>query len=254
MIKYVFLNSGILSIPLQTLSLFVRSTFLSEDGNGLTTKPVSNHSTEIKMTAGLNPIDLIPDIELMPLPINAMDLTLEENLALYPKIGLFTILATLLQAKSRGTVRLASPNPLDRPVVDFNYLSDPSDITLARKAIRLSLKLGETMKAAGFPLLSNLSYPEELHKLDIENGNTVEMDKFIRQQTRSTFHYSCSCRMAPGDDEVSPGVVDDELRVYGVQNLRVCDTSVFPEIISSHTQAPAVMVAERCADFIKTRA
>ncbi|KAH8586212.1 hypothetical protein B0O99DRAFT_558419 [Bisporella sp. PMI_857] len=245
--KYIFRKTGLLSIPIQMLSLFVRSTSLNEDGSYLFAEPSDKDKGSTTPIAA----ELIPNIELMPLPANAMDVNMEEHNALYPKIGIFSIIATVVRPKSRGTVRLASSNPHDRPKVDFGFLSDPSDLIIARKAVRLSLKVGQAMKASGFSLQRNLCYPEEKQKIDIENGNTKEMDRFIRQKVRSTFHYACSCRMAPQHDKLSPGVVDDKLRVYGVRNLRVCDTSVFPEIISSHLQAPAVMIGERCADFIK---
>jgi len=100
-------------------------------------------------------------------------------------------------------------------------------------------------------MIRGITFPEENHAKDVKNGNTEEMDKFIWHRARPTFHFSCTCRMAPEHDPQAPGVVDDKLRVHGVSNLRVCDTSVFPQIISSHLQAPAVMIAERCADFIR---
>lgn len=108
------------------------------------------------------------------------------------------------------------------------------------------------MKAFGFPIQQNLTYPEDQHQMDIEEGNTEEIDNFTRQRARPTFHCVCSCRMARQDDVESLDVVNDELRVYGVRNLRVCDASVFPEVVSSHLQAPVVMIAERCADFMRT--
>jgi choline dehydrogenase-like flavoprotein len=193
---------------------------------------------------------MIPDIELMPTAINTIDDT-DEHWRLYSKLGLCSILATAVQPKSRGTVRLASSDPHDRPKVDFGFLSNPADYTVLRKAIKLSLTMIEAMRATGFPMIRGVTFPEEKYQKDVENGNTEEMDKFIRHRARPTFHFSCTCRMASEDDPQAPGVVDDKLRVYGVSNLRVCDTSVFPQIISSHLQAPAVMIAERCADFIQ---
>lgn len=77
------------------------------------------------------------------------------------------------------------------------------------------------------------------------------LDRFIRRRARTTYHYACSCRMAPENDPKAPGVVDDSLWVHGVQNLRVCDSSVFPAIPSSHLMVPAVMVAKGWADLIK---
>ena len=124
-------------------------------------------------------------------------------------------------------------------------MRDPADFTLARKAVRLAIKLGDAMKAQGFPILRGITAPKS-------EKDDEEIDKLIRHRARTTYHYSSTCRMAPEMDAHSPGVVDDSLRVYGVSNLRVCDASVFPQIITSHLQAPVVMVAEKCADMIKT--
>ena len=114
---------------------------------------------------------------------------------------------------------------------------------MARKAVRLALRLGEAIKAQGFPILRGVVIPE---------SETADegLDDFIRRRARTTYHYSSTCRMAPESDV---GVVDDELRVHGVENLRVCDASVFPQIVAAHLQAPVVMVAEKCADMIMTR-
>ncbi|KAJ8059589.1 hypothetical protein OCU04_011244 [Sclerotinia nivalis] len=188
----------------------------------------------------------------MPLAVTAMN-DLEEHQRLFSKLGMFSILATLARPKSRGTVRLASPDPHQRPKVDFGILSDPEDYIVARAAVRLSLKMAETMRASGFPLQENITFSEDRQAKDVKNDNDEEIDKFIRRRIRTIYHYSSSCRMAPADDAKSPGVVDDQLKVHGVKGLRVCDTSIFPQIISHHLQAPAVMVAEKCADLIKTQ-
>ena len=233
-------------MPIQTSSLFVRSTSLSQGGRDLVASPVQKTSM---IRDDSSPQDLIPDVELMPLAFSALD-SLEEQMSLPSNIGTFSIFATLLQPKSVGSVRLASSSPHDRPKVDFGILSDASDYAVARAAIRLSLKLGEKMKAAGFPILRNLAFPEERQQRDINCGNNEEIDKFIRRRIRTTYHYSSTCRMGLEDDSKMPGVVDDELRVHGVTGLRVCDASVFPKILSAHLQAPTAMLAERCADFI----
>ena len=93
-------------------------------------------------------------------------------------------------------------------------------------------------------------YPIQLSSSDegSESESDEDLDRFIRQRIGSTYHYTSTCRMAPEEER---GVVDDELRVYGVQNLRIADASIFPVVPSAHPQAPVVMVAERCADFIK---
>jgi choline dehydrogenase len=75
--------------------------------------------------------------------------------------------------------------------------------------------------------------------------NDEDVDRFARENASSTYHYASTCPM--GTD----GVVDARLRVHGVRNLRIADASVFPRIPAAHLQAPVVMVAERCADFIE---
>ncbi|KAF7931558.1 uncharacterized protein EAE98_004294 [Botrytis deweyae] len=241
--KYIFFRSGILSMPINNITLFVRSSVLNQDYAGIDNEKLATASSQIQ--------DLIPDIELMPLAVTAMD-DLEEHQRLFSKMGMFSILATLAKPKSRGTVRLASSDPHQRPKVDFGILSNPEDYVVARASVRLSLKLAETMRASGFPLQENITFPEDKQAIDAKNNNDEEIDKFIRRRIRTIYHYSSSCRMAPADDAQSPGVVDDQLKVHGVRGLRVCDTSIFPQIISHHLQAPAVMVAEKCADMIKT--
>lgn len=234
-LKYVLFGSGILSMPIQTLSLFVRTTSLSKDGTKLLANSSKSETPKNnKRSSNYVPRDEIPDIEIMPLAVSSMD-NLEEHNRLYSKLGVFSLLATLALPHSRRTVRLRSSDPHDRPKVDFGLLSDPRDIVTARTAVRLSLKLGRDMKASGYPLLRNLTFDEE------KKDNDDALDKFIRERVRTTYHYACSCRMAPENDP-KPGVVDDELKVHGLSNVRVCDTSVFPQISSSHLQAPAVMV------------
>ncbi|KAF7956579.1 hypothetical protein EAE96_003913 [Botrytis aclada] len=243
--KYIFFRSGFLSMPINNITLFVRSMILNQDYTGIDNEKLATVSSQIQ--------DLIPDIELMPLAVTAMN-NLEEHQRLFFKMGMFSILATLAKPKSRGIVRLASSDPHQRPKVDFGILPNPEDYVVARASVQLSLKLAKTMKTSGFPLQEKITFPEDKQAKDAKknNNNNEEIDKFIRRMIRTIYHYSSSCRMAPVDDAESPGVVDDQLKVHGVKGLRVCDTSIFPQIISHHLQAPVVMVAEKCADLIKT--
>lgn len=107
------------------------------------------------------------------------------------------------------------------------------------------------MKAAGFPLQTNITLPEEKQAIDVESNSNKEIDKFIRRRIRTIYHYLSSCRMAPVDDPNTPGVVDDQLKVHGINGLRICDTSIFPQIVAHHLPAPDVIVTENCADLIK---
>ncbi|TGO83566.1 hypothetical protein BPOR_0626g00050 [Botrytis porri] len=225
--KHIVFRSGILSLPINNITLFVQSRILDQDYTGIDNKKLATASSQIQ--------DLIPDIELMPLAVTAMD-DLEEHQRLFSKMGMFSILATLAKPKSRGTVRLGSSDPHHRPKVDFGILSNPEDYVVARASVRLSLKIAETMKASGFPLQENITFPEDKQAKDATNNNDEEIDKFIRRRIRTIYHYSSSCRMAPVDDAESPGVADDQLEVH----------DYFASL-----QAPATMVAEKCADLIK---
>ncbi|KAF7900301.1 uncharacterized protein EAF01_007603 [Botrytis porri] len=235
--KHIVFRSGILSLPINNITLFVQSRILDQDYTGIDNKKLATASSQIQ--------DLIPDIELMPLAVTAMD-DLEEHQRLFSKMGMFSILATLAKPKSRGTVRLGSSDPHHRPKVDFGILSNPEDYVVARASVRLSLKIAETMKASGFPLQENITFPEDKQAKDATNNNDEEIDKFIRRRIRTIYHYSSSCRMAPVDDAESPGVADDQLEVHGVKSLRHIPTDYFASL-----QAPATMVAEKCADLIK---
>lgn len=239
-IKLIVLGTGILSLPIQMLSIFVRASSISDDKLDFRGQAPSDEKVGGEL-ASIGPEELLPDFEFMPLPIGGTDKYAEHKLR-FSHMGLFTFLTTLLRPKSRGTVRLASKNPYDRPKVDCNFMSDPADWPMIRKAIRVALKLGRGVKKTGFPLISGAIVPESESDSDI--------DKLIVQRARSVYHWSSTCRMAPESDD-APGVVADDLRVHGFSNLRVCDASIFPQTICTHTMAPVVMVAEKCADMIK---
>lgn len=235
-LEYLLFGTGLLSIPIQTLALFVRGTSLNNDASELLPSELNPNNGR----NALGPDNLLPDIEIMPLSISSID-NITEGPHSLQKIGVFSMLATVLRPKSHGSVRLRSSNPHDKPKIDFGLLSNPEDYIVARKAIRLSLKLGSAMKASGFPLLKGISVPV--------SETDEELDKVIRKYARTTYHYSGTCRMG---DEKDEGVVDDQLRVHGVENVRVCDASIFPQILATHLMAPIVMVAERCVDMIKS--
>ncbi|KAL9027156.1 MAG: hypothetical protein Q9196_004283 [Gyalolechia fulgens] len=132
-LKYIFRRRGILSMPIQVLSLFVRNSSIDDETAALVTATDDHDKFRL------------PDLEIMPLATSAMD-DLEEHKRHFSKIGVFSLLSTLLRPESRGTVRLASSNPFDRPKVDLNLLNEPMDLKMARKAVRLALNLGNAMK------------------------------------------------------------------------------------------------------------
>ncbi|KAG7088756.1 hypothetical protein E1B28_012722 [Marasmius oreades] len=231
LLKYVMTGGGTFSLPFMQTSLFVPSQLLDENSSVI-------HTDKTKLDSSVSAN--VPDIEIMPV---AYRCSLDNTVTV--KEGMFSFLIAHLRPKSSGSVRLASANPLDRPAVDLGYFSNPDDYVAMRKAVRLSLRLGEQIRSQGYPL-KDLQVPE--------TENDADIDRFIRKYLGTCYHYTSTCRMGAEDEVDRPGVVDDELKVHGIDALRVCDASIFPEIIATHTMAPTVVVAEKCADMMKAAA
>jgi len=140
---------------------------------------------------------------------------------------------------SRGEVTLASSDPLDRPIINFNYLSVSGDVKCAVAGVRWNLRI---LHAKPF---------DDIRGEEIAPGVNVRSDKdiesFIRRTASSTWHPAGTCKM--GDTEMA--VVDPRLRVRGIEGLRVVDASIMPAIVSGNTQAPTIMIAEKAADLIR---
>ena len=146
--------------------------------------------------------------------------------------------ADQLRPASRGTVELNSNNPADRPLVRFNYLSEPHDV---RELIEAHKKMQELMAQPAFDAFRG---PRIIPDPAVQTDREIE--SFIRATASTDYHPCGTCRM--GDDPYA--VTDGELRVHGIDNLRVVDASVMPDIISGNLNAPTQMIAERAADFI----
>lgn len=155
--------------------------------------------------------------------------------------GKFSTLAVILRPQSTGNVRIVSSDTDEPASIDLATLTDPHDWDVMRTAVRLSVALFKEMRAAGHQI-SGYRVPA--------SDSDADIDAHIKRYARTTYHYSSTCRMAPEDDP-KPGVVDDELRVHGLRGLRIADSSIFPQIPATHLQAPAVMVAEKCAAMIR---
>lgn len=153
--------------------------------------------------------------------------------------GGFVFFNVTLRPTSTGSIRLASTDPTADPIVDPNYFATENDWQVMRSAVRFALRLKHELAAQNYAISD----------ADVPAGPTdADMDAFIRSRSLSGSHHSSTCRMAP---ESEGGVVDDRLRVYGVRNLRVADSSIFPSILSAHLVAATVAVAEKCADMVK---
>ena len=149
-----------------------------------------------------------------------------------------------MRSKSRGMVTLRSPDPKDKPVIRFNYMSHPDDWADFRHCIRLTR---EIFGQAAFD-----PYRGE----EISPGGHVqsdaELDVFIRDHAESALHPCGTCRMGSKDDAAT--VVDPECRVIGVEGLRVADSSIFPRVTNGNLNAPSIMTGEKASDHILGRA
>ncbi len=148
-----------------------------------------------------------------------------------------------MRTKSRGWVRLASANPLDKPRIFFNYMGHPDDWTEMRACVRLTR---EIFAQPAF---------DRYRGREIQPGGEVrsdsEIDAFIRAKVESAYHPSCSCKMGAANDPHA--VVDPQTRVYGLTALRVVDSSIMPSVTTGNLNAPTIMIAEKASDHILGR-
>lgn len=151
----------------------------------------------------------------------------------------FSIGPTLVAPRSRGRLRLASSDPLAAPLIFGNHLSEPADLA----ALCWGIELAREIAAA--PAFDAYRGEEYLPGSQVRGRAAIE--QHVRDTTTLLYHPAGTCRM--GKDPLS--VVDPELRVHGIQALRVADASVMPSVIRGNTQAPTLMIAERLAAWLR---
>ena len=150
----------------------------------------------------------------------------------------YSIHCSIMQPKSRGTIRLADANPLSAPLIDPNYLSHPDDLNVMLAGLKKTLQI---MQSEAFDVIrGNMVYP-----LDVNNNE--QLIEYIRQTAETEYHPVGTCKM--GQDAMA--VVNSQLQVHGVKNLRVVDASIMPHIITGNTNAGVIAIAEKAADLIK---
>lgn len=175
-----------------------------------------------------------PDIELIFLP----GLEDDHNRKLHWGHG-YSSHVSVLRPKSRGTVRLASKDPIDAPIIDPQYLSHPDDMDVLVKGWHLQHQI---LQSAPFDKYRR----KALYPVDADDPDAVIAD--IRNRADTQYHAVGTCKMAPESDPLA--VVDSRLKVYGVKNLRVIDGSIMPTLVSGNTNAPIIMIAEKAVDMI----
>lgn len=153
----------------------------------------------------------------------------------------FSIMSCLLRPESTGSIRLNNRDPHGDPLVDFNTFSDPHDQDLTKlvAGLRIGRRLVATKPFEG--IVGDECRPGAGAQTD------DELEVYVRNSASTNFHPAGTCKMGPDPEHA---VVAPSLKVHGVQNLRVADASIMPQVIGGNTHSPTVMIAEKAADLI----
>jgi choline dehydrogenase len=177
-----------------------------------------------------------PDIQMHFLPAYVID----HGRVQVPGHGM-TLNTAYLRPESRGEVTLASSDPLDEPLIDPNYLSAPADLRHSIDGFKLAREILSRSSLAA------TTRAEHLPGAGVRSD--AEITAYIREYGKTDFHPAGTCKM--GHDDMA--VVDPELRVRGIEGLRVIDASVMPTLVSGNTNAASIMIGEKGADAIRGR-
>lgn len=195
--------------------------------------PVTTNIVEAGAFATVDPESSHPDIQLHFLPAYVVD----HGMMRIKGYGV-SLYSNLLRPRSRGNVRLRSAAPEDHPLIDPNYLADPYDRRMAVEGLKFAREVMAQKEFA--PLIDKERMPGREMKTD------EDLAAYVREWAKTDYHPVGTCRI--GNDKMA--VVTPDLKVRGVDGLRICDSSVMPNEISANTNAPTIMIAERAADMI----
>jgi choline dehydrogenase len=212
--KYVFQRKGLLTLSAAHIAAFVKS------------RP-----------------DLIsPDIQyhILPATVDTEKLASSGNMELEQAPGL-TIAPCQVRPESRGWIRIKSADPTVYPAIQPNYLSDPLDREVIVAGLKWARKIAS--QPALQPYVQNELTPGEAAKTD------ADLLEYARNNGATIYHPVGTCQMGHG----TRAVVDPQLRVHGIEGLRVVDASIMPRLVSGNTNAPTIMIAEKASDMILGR-
>jgi choline dehydrogenase-like flavoprotein len=179
-----------------------------------------------------------PDIQLAFLPSIVDEHTRKTHLG-----HGYTLHTTLMRPKSRGSVTLQSADPNQPPAIDPGFFTHPDDMAVAIKGARMGFEILEAKAMAPYR-------GKRLHPFDVNDDKAMEA--FLRATCDTEYHPVGTCKMGPDTDPMA--VVDAQLRVKGVQGLRVVDASIMPALTTGNTNAPSMVIGEKAADLIRSGA
>ena len=219
-------------VSLAGLGAIVRGIF---EWRSKRTGPITSNVAETQGFLFADKTEASPDIQLALCTGIVDDHTRKNHLG-----HGYTLHVTLVRPKSRGTVKLKSAKATDAPLIDPAFLTDPRDMATLIKGTQIGYDIMQS--AALKPYRGPMLYP-------LERDNPVQIEQFLRDHSDTEYHPCGTCKMGPASDTLA--VVDADLRVHGIQNLRVVDASIMPQLVSGNTNAPTIMIAEKAAELIK---
>lgn len=200
-------------------------------------------SAGVEAGAFVNPTDPTaePTIQAFCVPIVYLD---RDTLTLVENTHGLTVTTVVVKPRSRGEVRLRSANPADKPLVSPNLLKHPDDMAAMIAGQRFFIRAFQTEPLAG--RVKRLAIPDPARLDD------ATLAEHCKRFVKTNYHPASTARMGADGDPMA--VLDSRMRVRGVEGLRVADMSAVPDINAGNTNAPAMMLGDRCADFILGRA
>lgn len=246
LLRMLIYGSGMLSSSGYEASLFTRSSAAPAriTGAAAAARDPAAPDLQVSVFAGGGDKDMIKNLRLLSdgfIPDEALSRTSQGIL----------FISTVLHPQSEGSIRLRSADPFAHPVIDAGYLSDPTgrDLAVVVEGLRLLCRLAAKPSYAGL-LASRPHLPTDLLKkhaigpdAPAESLPDAFWEDYVRQIAMTLYHPVGTCGIGR--------VVSPDLKVLGIDGLRVADASVMPHIVSANTNASSIMIGERAADFIR---